>query len=90
MSENGVDADTKNAMRRASLRRQVEALTVFRDAMMSEPDDYYEAYAIALAPITDRVFHELMELEGVPPYPHPLQWFEYLTDAMAHTEGAVR
>jgi hypothetical protein len=68
---------TAQLFRRAALRRQVSALTVLRDAVASESDDDYERFATALAPLTDAILHELMELEGVPPYPHPMacRWY---------------
>ena len=70
------------ALRRASLRRQVALLEGLRDALRDEPDDQYERFATALTPLTDAIIHELMALEGVPPYPHPLPWWGAWWDEM--------
>lgn len=68
-------ADTRETfdrvLRRNSLRRQVALLEGLREALQGEPMDQYERFADALEPLTDKILHELMALEGVPPYPHP-------------------
>lgn len=77
MPVSGKHADTATeSFRRASLRRQMEALTAFRDALRAESDADYERFAPAMYRPTDALLHELMALEGVPPYPHP-RIYEY-------------
>ena len=68
----------RDTLRRDSLRRQVDLLHDIRERMSRESEDDYESWAIALTPLTDRIFHELMALEGVAPYPHPIafKWYE--------------
>lgn len=72
-----IDRDGQDLLRRASLRRQVALLETLRDAMAAEPEADYDRIAAALIPTTDAVLHELMALEGRPPYPHPfaLEWW---------------
>lgn len=59
------------SLRRSSLRRQIALLEGLRDALLAESEDDYERWYDALRNLTDKLLHELMELEGVPPYPHP-------------------
>ncbi len=73
-------SDGNVQLRRESLRRQVDLLTVVRERMDAEHEDDYEAWAIALTPLTDRILHELAKLESgneYQPYPHPMasQWW---------------
>lgn len=60
------------SLRRASLRRQVALLEHVRDSLLTESGDDFERWAEALIGLTDTILHELMALEGVPPYPHPM------------------
>lgn len=72
-------------LRRESLRRQLDLMTQVRDQMRHEPSDDYDRWSAALMPLTDAIMHELMALEGVPPYPHPAGTWEKL---LAHTPDA--
>lgn len=65
-------AERSAMLKRASLRRQVELLHEIRDRIGQEPIEERYAWVEALTPLTDRLLHRLMELEGVPPYPHPI------------------
>lgn len=71
-----------NMLRIRALRKQVEAWTVFRDAMAETMDaDDFVALGNAIAPPLDRTLHELARLEqgdAYAPYPHPIgsQWWK--------------
>lgn len=54
-----------DVLRRAALRRQLDLLYEIRDRVDRENGDDYEAWAVALAPVTERVLSELSKLEGV-------------------------
>lgn len=75
------------ALRRVALRSTVAALEDFRDALESGPWDLYERFARALMAETDALLHELMELEGVPPYPHPMGWWEEALTAVERADA---
>ena len=68
---------TSATLRRDSLRRQLDLLTLVRDRMRNESEEDFDRWATALVPLTDKIHHELMALEGVPPYPHPMdaEWW---------------
>jgi hypothetical protein len=73
----------KDSLRRASLRRQIALMEHVRDTLMGEPGDDYGRWSEALISLTDELLHELMALEGVPPYPHPMKnrWWEVMEEA---------
>lgn len=84
----GPGADRARTIRRASLRRQVALMEHVRDTVAREPGDDFARWMDALVDLTDDLLHELMELEGVPPYPHPRKdrwWVDVASPtALAH------
>ena len=55
-----------DALRRASLRRQLELLCDIRERLLGEPEDVYREWADTLIPLTQRVLEDLQEMEDVP------------------------